>query len=142
MRTLCTHVLVLLGLRLEKMFLVKLFIFLLFCSLISGLLVCSRQLLFYILSLTNWTVCAALLEVEETDEGLQGVIPMGRGSSTMTRPTTWVISGKIVDQLRYNSWLFISSNIGISIIQFLGIFWRNLVMKLSLWKGIDDLKLW
>uniref|UniRef100_M1B4L3 Chloroplast processing enzyme n=1 Tax=Solanum tuberosum TaxID=4113 RepID=M1B4L3_SOLTU len=31
---------------------------------------------------------SASLEVEETDEGLQGVIPMGRGSSTMTRPTT------------------------------------------------------
>ncbi|MCD7454320.1 hypothetical protein HAX54_024332 [Datura stramonium] len=28
------------------------------------------------------------LEVEETDEGLQGVVPMGRGSSTVTRPTT------------------------------------------------------
>uniref|UniRef100_A0A0V0J145 Stromal processing peptidase, chloroplastic n=1 Tax=Solanum chacoense TaxID=4108 RepID=A0A0V0J145_SOLCH len=31
---------------------------------------------------------SASLEVEETDEGIQGVIPMGRGSSTMTRPTT------------------------------------------------------
>ncbi|KAJ8536100.1 hypothetical protein K7X08_034501 [Anisodus acutangulus] len=31
---------------------------------------------------------SASLEVEEIDEGVQGVLPMGRGSSTMTRPTT------------------------------------------------------
>ncbi|XP_016500156.1 stromal processing peptidase, chloroplastic isoform X1 [Nicotiana tabacum] len=31
---------------------------------------------------------SASLEVEETDEGLQGIVPMGRGSSTVTRPTT------------------------------------------------------
>lgn len=34
------------------------------------------------------TMCAASVEEEESVEGLHGVIPVGRGSSTMTRPTT------------------------------------------------------
>lgn len=31
---------------------------------------------------------ADLLQDEDSIEGLQGVIPLGRGSSTVTRPTT------------------------------------------------------
>lgn len=44
----------------------------------------SSTCLLYLMNL----LCASSLEVEESDEGFSGVFPVGRGLSTMTRPTT------------------------------------------------------
>lgn len=43
---------------------------------------------FYMLALSHEPVMSSSLEVEESDEGFSGVFPVGRGLSTMTRPTT------------------------------------------------------